>query len=287
MKILIEANVKNKKNLENTSGLILSLKDYSVQSSITYTLEEIKEIVKTNPTLEIFINLNKNFFNDEIETLKEVLLELDTLNIKGIFFYDLAILQLKKELGLKTDLVWSQTYMVNNYKTCNYYYSKGVKYALISKEITLEEIKEILRESKTTCMVETFSIPSVAFSKRKLLTNYYTDLHKTPKKELSIIEKATNTEYKVEEDDLGTNFYLNTLTNASSVIKDLYEANCPYIILREYGIAEDLFSNILVDTKKYIEGNCQDKEYIEKYKDLTTSTNFFFKKTIYRVKKND
>ena len=42
MKILIEANVKNKKNLENTSGLILSLKDYSVQSSITYTLEEIK-----------------------------------------------------------------------------------------------------------------------------------------------------------------------------------------------------------------------------------------------------
>lgn len=287
MKILIEANVKNKKNLENTSGLILSLKDYSVQSSITYTLEEIKEIVKTNPTLEIFINLNKNFFNDEIETLKEVLLELDTLNIKGIFFYDLAILQLKKELGLKTDLVWSQTYMVNNYKTCNYYYSKGVKYALISKEITLEEIKEILRESKTTCMVETFSIPSVAFSKRKLLTNYYTDLRKTPKKELSIIEKATNTEYKVEEDDLGTNFYLNTLTNASSVIKDLYEANCPYIILREYGIAEDLFSNILVDTKKYIEGNCQDKEYIEKYKYLTTSTNFFFKKTIYRVKKND
>ena len=102
MKILIEANVKNKKNLENTSGLILSLKDYSVQSSITYTLEEIKEIVKTNPTLEIFINLNKNFFNDEIENLKEVLLELDTLNIKGIFFYDLAILQLKKELGLKT-----------------------------------------------------------------------------------------------------------------------------------------------------------------------------------------
>ena len=48
---------------------------------------------KTNPTLEIFINLNKNFFNDEIENLKEVLLELDTLNIKGIFFYDLAILQ--------------------------------------------------------------------------------------------------------------------------------------------------------------------------------------------------
>lgn len=287
MKILIEANVKNKKLLENTSGLILSLKDYSVQSSITYTLEEIKEVVRANPSLEIFVNLNKNFFNAEIESLKEVLLILDSLNIKGIFFYDLALLQLKKELNLKTDLVWSQTYMVNNYKTCNYYYSKGVKYALISKEITLEEIKEIIKKSKSTCMVETFSIPSVAFSKRKLLTNYYTDLHKTPQKELSIIEKTTNTEYKVEEDTQGTNFYLNTLTNASSIIKDLYAVKCPYIILREYGIPEDLFSDILVNTKKYIEGNCLDKEYVEKYKDLTDSTNFFFKKTIYRVKKND
>ena len=84
MKILIEANVKNKKNLENTSGLILSLKDYSVQSSITYTLEEIKEIVKTNPTLEIFINLNKNFFNDEIFALRDKLIEYTSVNKQDV-----------------------------------------------------------------------------------------------------------------------------------------------------------------------------------------------------------
>ena len=35
--------------------------------------------------------------------------------------------------------------MVNNYKTCNYYHSKGVKYALLGKEITLEEIIEIIK----------------------------------------------------------------------------------------------------------------------------------------------
>ena len=177
--------------------------------------------------------------------------------------------------------------MVNNYKTCDYYYSKGVKYAALSKEITLEEILEIIEKSKITPLVETFSIPSVAFSKRSLLTNYYKDLNKEPKTNLIITEKATQTDYLVKEDNLGTNFYLNKITNASSIIKDLYQVSCPYIILREYGIEEELFIDILSDTKKYIEGNCQDEEYVEKYKNLGDFTNFFFKKTIYRVKKND
>ena len=75
--------------------------------------------------------------------------------------------------------------MVNNYKTCNYYHSKGVKYALLSKEITLEEIKEMITKSKIEAMVETVSMPSVAFSKRKLLTNYYHNLNKEAKKHQS------------------------------------------------------------------------------------------------------
>lgn len=287
MKILIEQSTKNTDLSKYTDGLILSLKNYSSQSYLTYTFEEIEKIVKDNPTKEIFINLNKNFFNDEIESLKEILLKIDKLNVKGIFFYDLAILQLKKECNLKTDLIWSQTYMVNNYKTCNYYHSKGVKYALLSKEITLEEIKEIITKSKIEAMVETVSMPSVAFSKRKLLTNYYHNLNKKAKKNLIITEKATNEEYQVLEDEAGTNFFLNKITNATSIIKELYSCNCPYIILREYGIDHELFKELLIDTQKYIEGKCQDEEYINKNKNLNDFTNFFFKKTIYQVKKHD
>ncbi|MEE0014999.1 MAG: U32 family peptidase [Bacilli bacterium] len=286
MKILIEQSTKNTDLSKYIDGLILSLKNYSSQSYLTYTFEEIEQIIKDNPDKEIFINLNKNFFNDEIESLKEILLKIDKLNVKGIFFYDLAILQLKKECNLKTDLIWSQTYMVNNYKTCNYYHSKGVKYALLSKEITLEEIKEIITKSKIEAMVETVSMPSVAFSKRKLLTNYYHNLNKEAKKNLVVTEKATNEEYQVLEDETGTNFFLNKITNATSIIKELYSCNCPYIILREYGIDHELFKELLIDTQKYIESKCQDEEYINKYESLNDFTNFFFKKTIYQVKKN-
>lgn len=282
MKLIIEPSTKDDLYLDYVDGIILSLKDYSIGSNVYYDLDEIKEIVK-NTNKEIFINMNNNIMNNEIEELKTILKELDKLNIKGIFFYDIAILQLKRELKLNVDLIWNQTHMVNNYKTCDYYYSKGVKYALLGKEITLEEILEIINKSKITSMVEVVSIPNIAFSKRLLLTNYYKDLGKDIKYELDIEEKVTKDKYLVKEEDKGTSFFQEKIINGTSIIKELYDNNCEYIIMREFNI--DDFKELIIDTKEYIDNKCKNKEYINKYKKLGDNTNFFFKKTIYKVKK--
>ena len=282
MKLLIEVSGKNNLYLDDTDGIILALDNYSVESIVSFSVDEIKNI-KNSTDKEIFVKINKNLMNDDIDTVKDILLELDKIGINGVFFYDLAILELKRELNLKLDLVWNQTHMVNNYKTCDYYYSKGVKYALLGKEITLDEIIEIINKSKITSMVEVVSKPSVAFSKRKLITNYYKDLGKDKKDELIVTEKVTNSNYHLVEDSNGTSFYLDIITNGTSVIKELFENNCEYIIMREFGI--DSFSELVSDTKNYISNGCIDDDYVNKYKKLGDSTNFFFKKTIYKVKK--
>ena len=223
--------------------------------------------------------------NEEIDSLTEILKKLDGLGVKGVFFYDLAVLELKKELSLSIDLVWNQTHMVNNYKTCDYYHSKGVRYALLGKEITLEEIKEICSKSKISSMVEVVSRPSVAFSKRKLVTNYYCDLGESGSSELVITEKVSGDQYHLIEDENGTSFFLDTITNGTSIINDLYSVNVEYIIMREYGL-ENIFSELVTDTMDYIHNSCVNNNYVLKYKKLGDYTNFLFKKTIYRVKKN-
>ncbi len=282
MKLLIEVSSKDNLYLEICDGIILALDNYSVESIVSFSLDEIKEI-KNNTSKEIFIKINKNLMNEDIEKVKDILIELDKIGVDGVFFYDLAILELKRELGLSIDLVWNQTHMVNNYKTCDYYYSKGVKYALLGKEITLEEIIEIINKSKITSMVEVVSKPSVAFSKRKLITNYYKDLGKEKSNELIIHEKITDSNYLLTEDSNGTSFYLDIVTNGTGIIKELYENNCQYIIMREFGV--NSFEELIKDTKNYISNNCIDNDYVSKYKKLGDSTNFFFKKTIYKVKK--
>ena len=281
MKLLIEVEKKDNLYLDKVDGIILPLEDYAVESSTFFSLDEIKEI--SSEDTEVFVKINKNLLNEDIDKVKEILIQLDKLNITGVFFYDLAVLQLKKELNLKLDLVWNQTHMVNNYKTCDYYFSKGVKYALLGKEITLEEVEEIISKSKITSMVEVISKPSVAFSKRKLVTNYFKDLNSSGDNNLEVLEKVTNNKYKFVEDKNGTSIYLDVITNGTSVIKSLYESQCEYIIIREFGL-EDIFEELIIDTKKYIEDGCIDSNYIDKYKKLGDSTNFFFKKTIYKVK---
>lgn len=282
MKLLVEP--MNKENLEfNCDGLILAIKDYAVESNTYFTLDEIKNI-SDSFNGEIFVKLNKNLMNDDIPFVKDILVQLDKMNINGVFFYDLAVLELKRELNLNIDLVWNQTHMVNNYKTCNYYYSKGVKYALLGKEITLDEILEIINLSDITSMVEVVSKPSVAFSKRKLVTNYYKDMGIDGSKEIIVNEKVSNLNFDIKEDSNGTVFFLDLITNGTSIIRDLYDNGCSYIIMREYGI--DNFRELVNDTMKYIKDSCSDLSYVLKYKKLGDSTNFFFKKTIYRVKKN-
>ena len=282
MKLLVEP--MNKENLKfNCDGLILAIKDYAVESNTYFTLEEIKNI-SDSFSGEIFVKLNKNLMNDDIPFVKDILVQLDKMNITGVFFYDLAVLELKRELNLNIDLVWNQTHIVNNYKTCNYYYSKGVKYALLGKEITLDEILEIIDLSDITSMVEVVSKPSVAFSKRKLVSNYYKDMGIDGSKEIIVNEKVSNLNFDIKEDSNGTVFFLNLITNGTGIIRDLYDNGCSYIIMREYGI--DNFRELVNDTMEYIKDSCSDLSYVLKYKKLGDSTNFFFKKTIYRVKKN-
>lgn len=282
MKLLVEP--MNKENLKfNCDGLILAIKDYAVESNTYFTLDEIKNI-SDSFSGEIFVKLNKNLMNDDIPFVKDILVQLDKMNITGVFFYDLAVLELKRELNLNIDLVWNQTHIVNNYKTCNYYYSKGVKYALLGKEITLDEILEIIDLSDITSMVEVVSKPSVAFSKRKLVSNYYKDMGIDGSKEIIVNEKVSNLNFDIKEDSNGTVFFLNLITNGTGIIRDLYDNGCSYIIMREYGI--DNFRELVNDTMEYIKDSCSDLSYVLKYKKLGDSTNFFFKKTIYRVKKN-
>ena len=129
--------------------------------------------MKINDDLNMnVVELNMNNKLVYLIVIENVLKELSVISIKGILFYDISILYLKQKLNIPIDLVWNQTHMVTNYNTCNYYYDKGVKFAYISGEITLEEIIEIQEKSKSSLMVEIVSHQIMSHSKRKLITNY-------------------------------------------------------------------------------------------------------------------
>ncbi|MCI8346998.1 MAG: hypothetical protein HFJ12_03500 [Bacilli bacterium] len=274
----------------NINNFLLPLKNFSVESINYYSLDEIKEIRKKYPNAHLFISMNKNILNHEIQDLQRVLKELEILNIRGIFYYDMAFLNLKKKMGLKIDLVWNQTYMVTNYKTCNYYYNRGVKYALLSKEITKDEMIEIKKNSQITPIVELISYPVVAYSKRKLVDHYYQNCSIKRKAFLDIREPKTKQEYHVMEDQNGVSFVMKKLMNGSRILRELLDCNMDYILLKEDFIEHDVFINCLENINFYLKNfhkmtGIEDKKWLCRQNELLgRNTNFFYRKTIYKVK---
>ena len=263
------------------NAFIFGLLDYSSGYHNELSVEEIKEI-RSNYDGELFIAVNKNMFNRELDDLEKKLIELDNLNINGILIYDIAVLSIHNRLNLKTPLVWNQTHMVTNYNTCNYYYDKGCKYGVVASEITLDEIKEIKEKTKMQLFVNVLGYQVMGYSRRSLLSNYFKSIDKKLEKDNYIIEN-NNEDYIVREEKHGNVFLFGKTLNGSVVIKDL---DIDYVILNDYNFTKETFTKAL---QLYVElVKTKEDKYIKELDDLIgDNRGFFFKKTIYKVKKND
>ena len=59
----------------------------------------------------------------------------------------------------------------------------------------------------------------------------------------------TKEKYIVNEDSNGTGFFLDRVVNGTSIIKDLCNVDCKYIVLREYGIDKDCLVQVSLNIR--------------------------------------
>lgn len=277
---------RNKKEFNNLlpyiDAFLFGINDYSVNFSNSFTLKEIEEfnkIIKQN-NKQIFISLNKNMHNSDIENIKEILVKLNDLNINGLFFYDIGIVNLKNKLNLNYDLVWSQEHLTTNYNTCNFWYNQGVNYAFLSSEITKFEIENIIKNTKMKLIITLFGHIPMFTSKRHLVNNYLETFNlKTNGKYIYKEEKT----YPIVDNQLGTVVYSCDILNG---LEETLELKNNYIFLNNFNIDEEKFLKVV---KLYNQLNPNNltktkQEIEEMFKN--TSKCFLYTETIYKVKKS-
>lgn len=268
----VAAIVNNLKQAEDIKDLIgafiIPIKDYSINLGLGFTVKEVKEFQKLNK--EVFVVINKNIHNNELDGLKSLLLEVDKLKVKGIIFYDIALVTLKKEMNLQTDLVWNQEHLVTNYATINYWYDKGVKYAYLSSELTKQEMFDIKKQTKAKLFVNVFGYIPMFTSRRHLVKNYIDYFDLNSRDNINYIEKEGK-KYLITDEKNGTTVYSNYVFNATLEEFDSMD----------YGVFNGLFIGE-EDFKKVLEA------YLKKQDNgiFPDEHGFLFNETIYKVKKN-
>ena len=276
--------IYNTKNYQGAKTLLFGLKDLS-----TYENEISLEELNKYKDKEIYLALDKNMFNEDLPKLEESLKEIDKLNIKGILFYDLAVLHISKRLNLKTPLIWNQNFLVTNYKTCNFYEKQNIKGAVISGEITIEEIEQLAKNTKIDLYINAFGYQLMAISKRKLITNYFNHTkEKNQEKVHKMIEKENS--YPIIENKTCTKIYTKEVLNGIKYLNRLKQAGIKYIILNDILLDEEKFNKVAKIYEEALNKNETDQELLEREKQIkniinNTSTLFLDKKTIYKVKR--
>lgn len=270
--------------IDSVDGYIIGLEKLSINSPVLNTLDELLEINKIckKHNKELFVSLNKNMFNSDLELLKNTLITIDKLDINGILYYDVAIVNLKEELNLKTELIWSQEHLTTNYLTSNYWSDFKVSYTYLSSEITIEEINEICKNSNTKTIMNVFGYLPMFASRRHLVSNYLDTFNLKDDSKINYIEKEGK-KYQIIDSNEGTIAYSSYIFSA---LKDIFELDVDYGVLNSFSIKDDDFYKVVKIFK-----NISLKNHKESLNTLDNmfniSTGFLHKETIFKVKKND
>ena len=256
-------------------GLILPLENFSVDYFKYYSISFIKEYKKNTNKL-CFVVINKMIFNNELDSLLDILKELEKIAVDGVLFYDLAVLSLVKENSLNLNLIYNATHMVTNSDTINLYYDLGVKGAYLSNEITKDEVLNIRNNTKSDLFILLLGNPVVAMSRRSLLTSYFVNKNKSKEDIITIKEPKSGQEFLVKEDSNGTTFFYNKCLNLSNVYKELVVSNINYGIIEQGNFDNNQYKELINSFVNF------DKKKIDNL--AGHNRGFLYRETIYKVK---
>lgn len=270
-KILLKINDVKELSYE-ADGYILGIDKYSFLFSKTFNIDEIKKIKDDLKGKEIFVSFNRVIFNSELEDYKKKLKKVDSLGIAGIIVGDIAALT----YDIKTNVILDQMHLNNSFYAINHYYNNGVYGTVLTNDITLSEINDIKKNTKSVLFKQVFGYPHLSTSKRRLISNYkeYFNINDTSSI-YEISEKNSNNIYKIIEDNFGTHILGDKVLNLLSFDIDV-----------DYKIVDGF---MLGDVKKVLEIFMNNKKDKNDWINDTYNANYGFinKETIYRVKKDE
>jgi len=270
-KILLKINNDNEL-IYPVDGYILGIKDFSNLFNKTYTVNDVKYILKKHTNKEIYVSLNRCVFNGELAEYKRVLEELDKLPIAGIIVSDIAALT----YNLKTNVILDQGHLNNSYYSINHYLKNGVSGVFLTNDITKDEINEIRKNTKGLLFKQVFGYVHLSTSKRMLVSNYLEHFNKKENSDYYIInEDKSNEFYKVVEDSFGTH-----ILSAHPINLLGYDINSDYIVIDAF-----LLGDIRDVVNAYVSNDVTKKKDIDSKYDANDG--FINTKTIYRVKKDE
>lgn len=160
---------------------------------------------------KVYVAVNVMPHNEDFDSLRDYLVELEKLNIDGIIVTDPGVLTIAKNTIPNVKIHMGQQANVTNFNSANFWYDQGVRRIIITSELSFDEISTIRAKTPLDMEIETFvhGPICISYSGRRLLSSYLGSKDNVEYKEGNnkynlLEEKRQGEYYPVFEDEKGT-----------------------------------------------------------------------------------
>lgn len=229
-------------------------------SGYSYTIEDLNKINRYCKAYKkkIYIVID-NFISEEDKMqLINYIDYIKKLNVDGIYFHDLGVYDVCKSYDIQNLLIYDGQTIICNSLDVAFYISKGVNGVVLSRELTYEEIKEIIHNNPNCCDLMIFGHTRLSYSKRRFLTNYFKEINKEydffNKESLYLIEEMRNYKMPIVEDESGTKIYTDYVFNMYNELPEIKSYIKRGIVDTSF-IDDDRIVTVLRDLKRVTKEN--------------------------------
>ena len=143
-----------------------------------FTLEQLEEATEYAHarSVKIYVTVNTMPHTCEYERLKKYLIRLNEIGVDALIISDLGVFTLAREIIPSMEIhISTQASTVSAY-TATAWHKMGAKRVVLARELSMDEINEIRKNTPSTLELECFIHGSmcISYSGRCLLSNYYT-----------------------------------------------------------------------------------------------------------------
>lgn len=190
---------------------LFPLEGYTVGYPGVFSVPEINDVKETKK----YVLINRILNSLDIDNLKELL---PKLKVKGLVFEDIGVFNLVKKLNLDLELIFFPNHFNTNYYSINAFLDKGIDSAVVSNEITKDEIEDITKNAIKPVVLQVFGYNMAMYSRRLLLDNYAKVYNLEKKNPLEITESVSKHKFLVYENEYGTVLYDYNVFNGESLL---------------------------------------------------------------------
>ncbi len=228
MKYLITPhNLNNLNKLIAANGFVIGNSRFSARITNSFEEAEINQIIDfaKDEKKEVFLNFNKMFVNNDFLDFDLFLSKLKLDLVKGIIIADLGLLKHLVEKGLTKQLIYNPETLLTNQFDFNFLSNLKIQGAFMSKEITINQIIEIIDNKKYRSFYYGHGHMNMFYSKRQLISNfakyYNLDLNSNALNYSLTEPHRLGRYFPVLEDQAGTHIFRDKVLNSFEILDQL------------------------------------------------------------------